>query len=534
MPYGNLIPSKNLVGTNPEGAGYSEAENQGLIDRTSPYYRNPDTVAVPVTQPTPPASPASVISTDQGKAILTPVIENHQNDIKQIAAVQATPAIDTSTAAKAAATVTGKQNGGVSADELGVLGGNITDYTYDTNAGLYMPKGTTSGTPADADEQSINTAFDAQKGLIDSSTQNVLDSIKNLYAQRNQAQSQANTNALESFKNFGVRTGAARYTTGAYKGMLSSVENAGLQRLTDIAAEESGKIAEAEQARQNKEYDLFVTKRNEVTELRKEKAATISKLQDAAIAENKKIRDNQIRSSRDNAIAGLVSQGVTDPNQILGYLNRDDKGNVTGDFTAKEIADTLKSIAPNDDLDKLSGATRDFFILKGHGQLPASITSLPEDQQMFAYLAQEKRASSTDSGNKITLTEAQSNGLPLSVVGMSEQDIVDSLQSSTVPHWFNEKLEKELLDQNTLLKGQHVTPETASKAWEEYRQASSTEGFKDKKSANYSKAQDYFATTYEGLTPEQVANLASQTETYVNGGLSYAKAVARVESEAKQ
>jgi hypothetical protein len=163
----------------------------------------------------------------------------------------------------------------------------------------------------------------------------------------------------------------------------------------------------------------------------------------------------------------LLSQGITDPSQMLNYLNFDEAGNQTGDFTADEIAKTLKAISPGDDLSKLSGTTRDFFILKGTGQLPSNISSLPEDQQMMAYLSMQKKSTaSTAAGaskNKITLSEAKSKGLPLSTVGMSEEDIADSFQDSEPPYWFIEKLNSE--------KGMTVLPEIAKQTWEAYRSA---------------------------------------------------------------
>ena len=47
-------------------------------------------------------------------------------------------------------------------------------------------------------------------------------------------------------------------------------------------------------------------------------------------------------NSRSQAVQGLVQQGITDPRQILDYLNRTDKGEVVGDFTLEEVQTLLR------------------------------------------------------------------------------------------------------------------------------------------------------------------------------------------------
>ncbi len=416
-------------------------------------------------------SPVSSISTDQGKQVLADTTKQHEADLQNI---QASKIIDPNKQiidqkSKENAITDARNVGGLTPEEISGLGGDVKNYDFHAASGLYVPKGTEGGISGllnvSPDEQAINTAFDAQKGLLDASTQNVIKSITDLYGERKQALQQQNTNATESFRNLGLRTGMARYSGGSFKGMLNSVEQSGLQRLTNLASEEAGKIAEAERARTNGEYTLFAKKRDEVTALKKEKATTIEKLRTEAVKENQKIKDTTIRSSRDSAIAGLLQQGISDPSQMLDYLNFDQQGNRTGDFTIKEVTDSLKALSPDGDLKNLSATTRDFFILKGHNQLPADITALPEDQQLMAYVKSQKSVSTSGklSTNKITLSEAKSKGLPLSTVGMSEQDIADTLQEPTAPHWFTEKMQNEAGSVS-------LDPSVVETTWEKYRQ----------------------------------------------------------------
>lgn len=48
-----------------------------------------------------------------------------------------------------------------------------------------------------------------------------------------------------------------------------------------------------------------------------------------------------ISKSRADAINSLIGQGVTDPNQLLNYLNYDESGKLTGDFTPEEVNNAL-------------------------------------------------------------------------------------------------------------------------------------------------------------------------------------------------
>lgn len=49
----------------------------------------------------------------------------------------------------------------------------------------------------------------------------------------------------------------------------------------------------------------------------------------------------QVDNSRLQAVQGLMSQGVKDPNQMLNYLNFDETGKQIGDFTAEEVSSLM-------------------------------------------------------------------------------------------------------------------------------------------------------------------------------------------------
>lgn len=55
-----------------------------------------------------------------------------------------------------------------------------------------------------------------------------------------------------------------------------------------------------------------------------------------------------------------------------------------------------------------------------------------------------KEESNKSSGNKLTLNEAKNLGLPMSLVGMNEEDLAKSIVSDTAPLWFKKEAENRL------------------------------------------------------------------------------------------
>lgn len=485
-----------------------------------------DPVVSPYTQPTAPVSPVSVISTEAAKNNLSVLEKDHNQDLERLSVTEKNAKINKEATQKKAE-VGDRTRGGLSAEEINALGGDISQYTVSPISGLYMPKTAVSTVDEfQKDQDEIDKIYEQQIGLVDQSTQAVLDSIKNKYGELAKEQRAANEAASRSAQSFNIRSGISRYTGGTASSIQNSVISSGIRALSKLASDEFSLIMQAESARADKKYTLFAEKRSELKAIRDEKKKTLIELQKEIQKKTDEARKQLVQASRDDAVASLLAQGVTDPALMLNYLNFDEKGNRVGDFTAKEVSDTLKSLAPESNIEKLSGATRDFFILKGMNQLPANILGLPEDQQLFAYLAAEKKASSVGSGgssDKITLSEARSLGLPLSVVGMSEEDILASLYSPEPPAWFREKISNEMRAT--------PIPEVLSAAWEKFRKEKLEDEEKTEETTNFKKARQFFSATYDGLTAAQLDTIARQVETYVNGGMSYADAIEQTKED---
>lgn len=487
---------------------------QGTIsssDVESPYY----------TQPT---KPVGSLSTENARYTVQSLEQDQQKDIERIANDQKKNVADKETNKKQFE-INDKAQGGMTIEEITAINGSFDPNQYTIgDSGLYIPKQTTQPDPLEKENEEINKVFDTQLGLLDAASNAQMNAIRLEYDQLKQDQKAINERTKKSLQNYGSRTGMSRYTGESFQGILNGAASAGIKQLSKLASDEYKLIAQAESARLEGRYTLFAEKRKELTALRDKRQKTIDKIQEE-IRKKREENQKQIKeSSRNDAVAGLISQGITDPKDILNYLNYDDNGNKIGDFTAKEVAETLKSLSPAGDIEKLSGATRDFFILKGINQLPSNISSLPEDQQLFAYLQQQKKATSTGTaGNRFTLSEVRSQNLPVSLVGRLEDEIAQDFQNETPPPWFTEKLQNQLK--------QSLLPEVVSEAWQGFREDFLLNEKEAKKTTNYNKAMQYFSESYEGLTEEQLDSLATEVETRVNGGLSYADAIAEVINE---
>lgn len=252
---------------------------------------------------------------------------------------------------------------------------------YDTTSDMRSDVDTATSNYDNLAEEFINYNVDD-----DPAFQMMSNNIKNQYEVLRNELIKANESRAKAVETLGFRTGASQYAGGVQGSIQSAELSQANARLFELNQEEATAISAARTAHQTGKYSIFTKQLDTLEKIRDEKQKTLTTYNEKLSGIIKTTREGAIRSSRDGAIAGLLAQGITDPVEILGMLNYDETGKQTGDFTAKEVAETLKNIAPNGDIDKLSGDVRDFFILKQNGTLPGTITSLPEEQQLSAFM----------------------------------------------------------------------------------------------------------------------------------------------------
>lgn len=200
-----------------------------------------------------------------------------------------------------------------------------------SSSNIAMPKGYWESTYGDS-ANVMKTLAEMQK-TSDRYTRDSISDIQSKFAQREAAQEASNLTNLAGVKQALNLSGSSRYAPISSTGIISAQESAGIKALTEIDTLERQAINEAKQAQQTGDYKLLETKLGVLDDVRKEKAEKMKSLQEA-----------QVQTSRDNAIADLVAQGITDPVQMLDFLNFDENGKQTGDFTIEEVSKGLKGL----------------------------------------------------------------------------------------------------------------------------------------------------------------------------------------------
>lgn len=161
-------------------------------------------------------------------------------------------------------------------------------------------------------------------------------------------------------------------------------------------------------------------------------------------------------------IAQKVDPTTVDPTQLKNIA---DSAGLTTDqilasyATEKKTADaataatTLANEKTQSEIDKSNQVT------VGEGQ--AIYQKQPDGSYKFIAKNAKTFAPGTASGTKLTRLEVAKLGLPLSLIGQSEKDVLGQLDSKDIPAWFVEKANNDAQ--------QTVTPDELSKLWEAAR-----------------------------------------------------------------
>ncbi len=226
---------------------------------------------------------------------------------------------------------------------------------------------------ASDDDATINNTLDHLMKQTDRDTASQISAIKNQYDVRKTALGEINRRNEAATDSALLLGGSSRYTTSS-NDISGAQRTAGVMALAQLDAQEQSAIAEAKNAKSEKNYKIASLKLQRVEDLRKEKIAQATKLADELAKENNTMRENMIKQSREHSIAGLFSQGITDPAQILDMINYDEQGNMVGDVTLKEIKETLDIINPDANLKGLSSDYQTYKAMQKAGEINSKWT----------------------------------------------------------------------------------------------------------------------------------------------------------------
>ncbi len=202
-------------------------------------------------------------------------------------------------------------------------------------------------TDASSEDASTNAILDHLMATTDANTATQIQSIQNQYAIREQQQQQLNQQASQRVQSALLMGGAngagssSQFAPISSSGIIQAQESYGIQQLAALDAEENAQIAAARQAQYSNNFQVMGKKLDAINAARTEKYNLTAKLNDQAIAQNKKLADDIYQSKIDNSIADVYSQGITD---VAGIVTKLQSQGIQ--ITAEQAANAIKSIVP--------------------------------------------------------------------------------------------------------------------------------------------------------------------------------------------
>ena len=175
--------------------------------------------------------------------------------------------------------------------------------------------------------------------------------------------------------------GAQRYTPEISSGIFQAAVNEGLQRVADIIGKRNEAIASVNASYSEKKFSLMAEQFDRLNKINDDLDKTLSEIAETQREKSEELNKQLIQSSRDDAVASLISQGITDPLQLMGFLNFNEKGQKIGDFTFKEVYDISSKIK------SVEGEKLQSYIQEWKEAV--SIGAVPEGTSLFEYHAQK-------------------------------------------------------------------------------------------------------------------------------------------------
>lgn len=221
------------------------------------------------------------------------------------------------------------------------------DAVQDPNSGMWTSGGVNyaigPATSADPELTAIQKQISDMKSQFDATSQSMINNIKSQFDNLITKQTDDNTRSQASLDQTLLMGGTSRYAQLSSTGQSASMMSYGLQQIADLNTKEQSAVIQAQQAQEAGDMKLMDSALTIAQKARDEKQAAAQTLSDKLTKQADIVTANKQQAAKDTAVQGLLSQGITDPNEILKSLQA--SGNT--DITAKDIADTVANLNPN-------------------------------------------------------------------------------------------------------------------------------------------------------------------------------------------
>ncbi len=222
----------------------------------------------------------------------------------------------------------------------------------------------------DPDIAHINDQLGGLKAITDASTKQSLDATHQTYAVRAQMLKEINDAQLKTRRQLDLNNGSSRYAQQDAGDLMTAQEKTGMAALGNLEAQESAAIAKVNAAQAKGDQQAMNSAIKNAQAIRKTKQAAADKLNAAVQKNTDAVAKTHTQMLRDQAIAGVVKSGMSDPQQLLKTLNTGTDGKDNGNnYTLKEINSALGALKPkgttSTDLYKFSNAETGKLLTQG-------------------------------------------------------------------------------------------------------------------------------------------------------------------------
>lgn len=234
-------------------------------------------------------------------------------------------------------------------------------------------------------------AIEAQiRQTNDQSFQQQLQSISSNFGSLRAAQERINKSSEEGREQALLMSGSSRYSPLSSEGVMQAEKSYGIEKLAAITAREEAAKADARYAFDQSNFRQLEREMGRLEKIQEERNAISRKIQEEQAADMLAASEREREVGLGLAVGEMISQGITDPYQILSTLTE-----AGGDFTPEEISNTAKffTVKGNNPGDIKSDFDL-FSYFQANDKLPQGISSLPENEQYFAWLNAQKLANS--------------------------------------------------------------------------------------------------------------------------------------------
>jgi len=222
-----------------------------------------------------------------------------------------------------------------------------TDRGTWTSGGIEYAVG--PATTQDPELKGFYDQLNQMKSSFDATSKSMIDNIHAQFDSLRQQQQDINQRQTASVGQSLLISGTARYAPETAAGETAAQASYGLRQIADLNVKEQTAVLDAQRAQQNGDMELMSKSLDIAEQARKEKQDAAKVLSDKLVAQADDLKKTQGAAAQDQAVAGQIASGITDPNEIMKALNG--KTNpITGQpyaLTAKDIATTIDNLNPN-------------------------------------------------------------------------------------------------------------------------------------------------------------------------------------------